>query len=227
MTALILLPGLDGTGDLFAPLLRELSDNLKPIVVRYPAREPLGYRELGRLVLETLPSNGPFVVLGESFSGPVAVAVAAEAPERFRGVVLCASFVSSPMPLAKILSRLVGVARYPLGCNNALASSVDGPIPVRRGAKPNVQRAGRGIGRSLARASKSGVIDVSAELADIDLPMLYLQAIEDAAIPKAAAAKFAELARRGRVEAIVGPHFLLQCAPSLAARAIERFVRGL
>ena len=37
MTALVLLPGMDGTGDLFAPLLSALSPALRTIVVRYPA----------------------------------------------------------------------------------------------------------------------------------------------------------------------------------------------
>ena len=37
MTALVLLPGMDGTGDLFAPLLSALPPALRTIVVRYPA----------------------------------------------------------------------------------------------------------------------------------------------------------------------------------------------
>ena len=46
MTALVLLPGMDGTGDLFAPLLSALSPALRTIVIRYPSDRPLGYAEL-------------------------------------------------------------------------------------------------------------------------------------------------------------------------------------
>jgi fermentation-respiration switch protein FrsA (DUF1100 family) len=70
-------------------------------------------------------------------------------------------------------------------------------------------------------------VDVTSALAAVDLPMLYLQASEDAVVPRRAAAKFARVARRGKVETIVGPHFLLQCVPAVAARAIESFVRAL
>ncbi|WP_343630223.1 hypothetical protein [Roseateles sp.] len=42
MTALVLLPGMDGTGDLFEPLLRELPAGWRPVVVRYLAFVLLG-----------------------------------------------------------------------------------------------------------------------------------------------------------------------------------------
>jgi pimeloyl-ACP methyl ester carboxylesterase len=45
-----------------------------------------------------------------SFSGPVAISVAAHAPERFRGVLLCASFVSSPLPLANVFAGLLALS---------------------------------------------------------------------------------------------------------------------
>jgi pimeloyl-ACP methyl ester carboxylesterase len=228
MTALILLPGLDGTGDLFAPLLGELSKDLQPIIVRYPAREPLGYSRLRQLVLETLPSNGTFVILGESFSGPVAISVAAHAPERCRGVLLCASFVSSPVPLAKVLSALVGVAPIRWAARTLWPRRLMGRFAsadVRSLMFAALDAVSDEVLRTRIREVLS--VDVSSELAGLDLPTLYLQATEDAAMPKAAAVKFARLARRGRVEAVVGPHFLLQCSPAAAARAIESFVRGL
>lgn len=43
---LILLPGLDGSGVLFAPLLRHLPPDVEPVVVRYPPDRALGYEEL-------------------------------------------------------------------------------------------------------------------------------------------------------------------------------------
>lgn len=228
MTALILLPGLDGTGELFAPFLRVLSEDLQPIVVSYPAREPLGYADLCRLVLDAVPSNGPLVILGESFSGPVAISVAAHAPERFRGVVLCASFVSSPMPLANMFSGLVGVAPIRWAARTLWPRRLMGrfeSVEVRALMFKALDEVSDEVLRARIRAVLS--VDVSSQLADLDLPTLYMQATEDAAVSKTAATKFARLARRGRVEAIVGPHFLLQCAPSAAARAIESFVRGL
>ena len=94
--SLVLLPGLDGTGELFRPLLAELPGWIHPVVVSYPRTEELGYAELLPLAASFLPTDAPFVILGESFSGPLAVMLAAESPAGLKGVVLCASFVRKP-----------------------------------------------------------------------------------------------------------------------------------
>jgi len=59
----VLLPGLDGTGELFRPLFAELPGWIHPVVVSYPRERPLGYTELLPLAaaeiasfLETLPA---------------------------------------------------------------------------------------------------------------------------------------------------------------------------
>ena len=45
-TRLVLLPGMDGTGVLFEPLLEVLPCEFEPIVVRYPPDKALGYEAL-------------------------------------------------------------------------------------------------------------------------------------------------------------------------------------
>ena len=79
MTALVLLPGMDGTGDLFAPLLSALPPALRTIVVRYPCDRPLAMPNWRRTRARA-PQDQPFVLLGESFSGPIAAAIAARRP---------------------------------------------------------------------------------------------------------------------------------------------------
>ena len=96
LPSLVLLPGLDGTGLLFGPLLAALPSEVAPIVVSYPGDSPLAYSELLPLVLAALPTDRPFVLLGESFSGPLAVMAAAARPAGLVGVVLCASFIRNP-----------------------------------------------------------------------------------------------------------------------------------
>lgn len=106
--SLVLLPGLDGTGALFQPLLEHLPKDLKPIVVSYPGSDCLSYHELLPIVLRALPTDAPFVILGESFSGPLALMTAATCPRGLAGVVLCATFVRNPLLLrARWLRHLV------------------------------------------------------------------------------------------------------------------------
>ena len=100
---LILLPGLDGTGELFAPLVAHLGADIETRVVAYPPDGSQRYTDLLEYVRASLPVDEPFVLLGWSFSGPLALMIAAEHPENFRGVILCASFQSNPRPLARWL----------------------------------------------------------------------------------------------------------------------------
>ena len=70
---LILLPGLDGTGDLFANFLPELPPDLKVKLAAYPSRKfmPL-YPELVSWLADFVPKNEPYVLFGESYGSPLA-----------------------------------------------------------------------------------------------------------------------------------------------------------
>ena len=77
LDALVLLPGLDGTGTLFADLVSELPQTLKINVARYPTQTFLSYSELIPWVEKAIPSNRSFLLVAESFSTPLAVKFAA------------------------------------------------------------------------------------------------------------------------------------------------------
>ena len=94
---LVLLPGMDGTGILFEPFLESLPESISPIVVTYPCDMPLSYAELLQVIEAKLPSAEPFIVLGESFSGPLALRIAASCPPGLKGLVLSASFARNPI----------------------------------------------------------------------------------------------------------------------------------
>src|SRR6478609_9048711 len=109
MTTLVLLPGLDGTSALFADFRAALDSNIKVLAIAYPQDRVLGYSQLTDFVARKLPRDESFVLLGESFSGPVAVELAALRPAGLLGVVLCNSFVKNPRPLLKPLKGLVNL----------------------------------------------------------------------------------------------------------------------
>ena len=68
---LVLLPGMDGTGILFEPLLEALPQAWEAEVVQYPPDKALGYEALLDIVERAIPIDGPFVLVGESFSGGI------------------------------------------------------------------------------------------------------------------------------------------------------------
>jgi pimeloyl-ACP methyl ester carboxylesterase len=87
---LVLLPGMDGTARLFEPFVRALPAGWSAAPVRYPPDRPLGYHAL----LDQVPvPAGDFVLVAESFGGPLALKVAAKNPTGLKAVVLVATFV--------------------------------------------------------------------------------------------------------------------------------------
>ena len=69
----VLLPGLHGTEELFKPFLDNAPSDLELSVVSYPVNQVLSYEALTDIVQERLRGKAPAFLLGESFSGPVAL----------------------------------------------------------------------------------------------------------------------------------------------------------
>lgn len=225
MTTLILLPGMDGTGTLFDPLIKALRGVTSLKVVVYPSDAPNGYDALRDLAEAALPTDESIVLLGESFSGPIAIALAAKHPGRVKGVVLCCTFARSPYPHLKplrFLTALAPVKQLPLCVASAAL--------LGRHATPELQRA---LGAALKTVSSTAIrarlkavlsIDVSADLARVAAPILYLNATEDRLISKSAGEFIKRIQPSAKVVELYGPHCLLQAAPEAAAQAIREFL---
>jgi pimeloyl-[acyl-carrier protein] methyl ester esterase len=91
ITAVLLL-GLDGTGELFAPFVAAAPQGIRTIVVDYPTSKT-SIDVLERRVREKLTDR--CILIAESFSGAIGVRVAAD--DRVQALILCNSFISSPI----------------------------------------------------------------------------------------------------------------------------------
>lgn len=225
---LVLLPGMDGTGDLFAPLLEAFGTSFESRVVRYPSSGPQGYAELEVVARAALPSGGPFVVVAESFSGPIGISIASTAPPGMVGLVLCCTFVRNPRASLAWLRPLLGLAPLganPMGLRNRLLLGRFGSPYLRAAVAAALSKASTPALR--ARLAAVLAVDVSSAFRCLSLPVLYLRASEDRIVPRAAAALVVSLGSRIREYAIRGPHCLLQAAPVESARAIKEFAHGL
>jgi pimeloyl-[acyl-carrier protein] methyl ester esterase len=227
---LVLLPGLDGTGKLFAEFLKVIDLNISTVVVAYPKDVPMNYDELDALVAAALPTDRPFVLLGESFSGPLAIRIAARRPASLVGLILCVTFASNPYPWAGTWAR--PLAKFlPL---KALPRWVRAPL-MWGSASPN--RAPRQSERAMAGVSAAVVrqrigallaVDETKALVNISAPTLVLCATRDRVVSKAATLTILRgIVHAQRVD-IDGPHLLLQtCAQECAAAVLSFMRQGL
>lgn len=86
-TQIILLPGLDGTARLFERFIHAAPNGARPVPIALPT-EPLTYTELVDKISAVLPT-GRLAIVAESYSGPLAVAIAARRP--IAGLIFCNS----------------------------------------------------------------------------------------------------------------------------------------
>jgi pimeloyl-[acyl-carrier protein] methyl ester esterase len=226
--ALVLLPGLDGTGFLFEPFVEALKPNIEPQIVTYPADRPLGYAELELLVRAALPTDRRFVVLGESFAGPIAIRIAADPPPGLAGLVLCVTFASNPYPLlawARPLAAGLPVKALPLWIR---APFMLGAWSANR-PPPEVERANAAVSEAVVRHRIAAVlaVDETRALARVRLPTLVLRASEDHVVPRSASERILRALPAAALVEIEGPHLLLLTRPVESATVMARFLEGL
>jgi len=222
---LVLLPGMDGSGDFFDALSRQLPSSWRTQVVPYPVDQPLSYSQLTRLVWAALPEDGPFVLVAESFSGPVAIQVAAAQPAGLVDVVLCATFASNPRPTLSPLRRLTRWApvwAMPAGLLARWLLGTEANAAWTERIRHAMNKCSGAVLR--ARAREVLLVDVRDQLANIQVPVLYLQATGDRVVPAKALVDIQRVLPGIRVVRIDGPHFLLQSRPRACAEQIKAFV---
>ena len=226
---LVLLPGLDGTGILYDPFLEALPPTLRPHVVAYPPDQCLGYSELLPLIMEALPREGDFVLLGESFSGPLALLAAARRPPSLRAVVLCASFIGKPV---RFVPRCAHNWVRPFLFRHfppfALFRALFGGYPAQP-LRQLIAKARSMVAPSVLACRVRAVldVDVSEELRACPVPILYLAGARDRVVPRWNLR--AIQAVRPDVQSITlpAPHLVLQTRPIEAAQAIADFLASL
>jgi pimeloyl-[acyl-carrier protein] methyl ester esterase len=214
---LVLLPGLDGTGDLFNAFAAAAPPQFEPLIVRFP---PLGtYAELLAYVRSQLPRDQPFAVLGESFSGPLAMAIAREERDRVTEVILCNSFVAPPItPLLRFLPwSLLFLVPPPRWVVRWLFVGIRAPQELVDAVRAAVAKTPRKV---LAQRMRS-VFGLSRTEPPLDTRVLVLSSTADLLVrPR----NLGHLASAVVTRRIAGPHLLLQAAPREAWAEISDFL---
>ncbi|MCA9567782.1 MAG: alpha/beta hydrolase [Myxococcales bacterium] len=205
MTSILLLPGMDGTGELFAPLRQRLDS---ATALALPA-EPWGYDDLEAWLR---PRVAHRTVLAESFSGPLAIRLANDPPPGLERVILVATF-SDPPPLARVASVL-GALPFrvppPGWALRALLAGRDAPD----GLVEELRRVLRSVPPHVLAARMQAVADVREALRP-RVHVTVLVATSDALVPHGDWPGC-------EVVDVPGPHLLCQRHPERVAPFLTR-----
>lgn len=221
---MILLPGFDGTGELFDPLVAALSPPHRTTVIRY--RDERTLDDYVDTVSAALPEQGA-TLIAESFSGPIALALMARHPAKIQRAVLCATFVESPFQVLTKLARYVPTAMFGLRLGQRAMLR---QFCLDDTCDPSLMDQALNVVKSMPGAAVAARLNVLAELQvrtlcqNIHTPILILRATGDRLVSSSRYRQLIEALPGAVVRDIDGPHLLLQSRPRECAQAIDEFV---
>jgi pimeloyl-[acyl-carrier protein] methyl ester esterase len=221
-TAIVLLPGMDGTGELLRTLADQLSAHRPVQLIGYPVDRSLTYEQLVAYVRERVP-NDRFVILGESFSGPIAIEIAAT-DSRVVGLVLASSFARHPLPTRlAAFTRLLDLRWIP---TSIVVAALMGSAATPR-LRVRLRQVLATLPREIIRARAQEVlrVDKRGRLRDIKCPVLCLHGRSDRMVSKRRVDEIVAALPGCQLRWLDSSHMLLATHAKAAAGMIEDFCK--
>ena len=221
---IVLLPGLHGTTDLFDAFVAQCPAQFDPVMVSYPVDRVLTYEDLAAEVQNQIPGDAPVILLGESFSGPLALRLASNRPAGLIAVVLVASFVRPPAPswLCCLPWDAIFFFRTPLYLLRALLTGSQEAAGILRRTSQIIRTVHPNVLASRVRSVLT--VDARSWLQSCPVPILYLAGSQDRLVRRHCFDEILAIRPDVVQHCVPTAHFLLQLAPTEAWTAISKFV---
>jgi pimeloyl-ACP methyl ester carboxylesterase len=221
--AMVLVPGMDGTGDLFyrqVPLLEKSYS-----VVTYALRDDATRMEalvddLRRVIEHAAPVEKRAIVMGESFGGTVALSAALRYPEHVSGLVVLNSFPYFT-PQFRLRLAIAGMSLIPWGAMTSVRYATAFFMHSRHTRRDEVKKF---LGLT-ARTTRAGyrnrlrileTYDVRERLSEIQCPTLLLASEKDHLVPSVTQARLmAERIPSASVRVLPGHGHICLIAPDM------------
>ncbi|MBZ5559973.1 MAG: alpha/beta hydrolase [Acidobacteriia bacterium] len=195
--AVILVPGMNGTGDLFYRQVPRLERSYR--VATYSLRDDAENfdvlaADLARVVDIVAPAERRAIVVGESFGGAVALTFALAHPERIAALVILNSFPHFT-PQFQLRLAIAGLAVLPWGAMSFVRRLTAFRLHSRHTHRAEVKQ----FVALTADATRDGYInrlklltryDVRDRLHEIQLPTLFLASELDHLVPSVSQARY-------------------------------------
>lgn len=224
----VLLPGMDSTLPVRMPFYRALAARVPFQQLTIPTDRIAAFDEAEAYLRGRLPRDRPFVLAGYSYSGPLALRIAADPPPGLVALILIATFARIPLPIPGRLAMAMPwglIFRIPApgllirilaGCGDSMV--ITELKKAQKAVRPDILA---------ARLRACLTVDARTELQAVPVPILNIIASRDSILPGAGERRLSELRPDARLTIIPGGHAVLECTPQLTADAIADFVVGL
>ena len=179
------------------------------------------YASITSFVKERLPEED-FILVAESFSGPIGSALAKEGIDNLKGIIFVATFLSAPSGFLLSVAQLLPLK---LLSNLPFAKHFHKALFLGAGASNSLTHlfisTVRSLPSVLIKARLSSMHSLAFSPDQIELPAGYIQASSDKLVPSDKAVEFSNSFNNITIKTIEGPHFILQAKPIECAVVIS------
>lgn len=220
---LVLLPGFDGTGELFRPLLASMDGHHRAHCIAYDNFASLSdYIDSAEA---QIPDDHPVCLVAESFSGPIALELLRRGNRDYRCAVLSTTFAKPPLGLVLSLAQKLRLASFvppPVSeqilrvfCLNGV-HKIDRILEIVDVVRAVPARSAQSRMQALSQ------MDATSFLHTIDIPVTVINATSDRVLRPRYSQSLLDNLPDVRHVKIDGPHLLLQANPDACAEEIAR-----
>lgn len=222
---IVLLPGLDGTGILFEPLIKLLPSDIEPLIISYPNNKKMNYEELTDYVINKLP-DVEYILIGESFSGPIAYQVALRKPNNLKSVIFVASFLSNPrniiLKLCDFLPlKLLFVLRIPRFFIKSFLLGKDINEQIISLLRQSLKK----VPTSTLSYRLREIANLHKKHEHLSTRAVCIQPTNDKLVSSKSVKMFMNVMDNLSVYKVDGPHFILQANPLACVKIIVNEIR--
>jgi len=219
---IVLLSGLDGTGELFTPFIDALSSSIKVQIISYDPNKEQSYDELVKYVISNLPKED-FVLLAESFSGIIAYQVALTKPKQLKSLILVATFLENPRPiLLKFIpnSKIFALPIPTLFIRLFLLGFVT-KVETINLFKKVIKK----VSPNVIEYRLNEIAQLKSAHKKLDIKTTYIQASNDKLVPSSSLNSWQKVCTNIDVFQVTGSHLILQSNPKKCAEIVTKEVR--
>jgi len=220
---LVLLPGMDGTGELFADLLSHFEG--EHMVIPLPQNGEQDHTSLAKVINHQLPPED-FILLAESFSGGIVPELLRLENKQIKGVIFIASFLSSPKKYLLSIARLLPIKSLTSAPLSRIAHKL---LFLGQEASNELLTKFEEVVKSIPNSvlkNRLGIMQrQELPITTFDLPVAYIRALSDRLISDKKGREFSQIFTNIKHIEIEGPHFILQAKPKESASLIEKLIQ--
>ena len=215
-TQILILPGLDGTDFLLQEFCNLAPAETEAEVCTLPDAE-LTYKELRDHFAETFDVNKQYVLIAESFSGPLGILLAHRFPDLVNRLVLVSTFACGPPCTGlRLLNSLnfngmifrIGLPRF---VARRYFLGRDNDVLINRLQTSVKTQAPKTLKHRIAQVAN---VDVRSELSQLPCRVDYVQPTADRLVPKKSLDQILKAKPDVEVHRIAGPHLIMQTKPT-------------